>query len=47
MTSENPADPAYMNIRGVMGLADVTIMNDGSLKELHTKIEEALAKLAR
>ena len=45
MTSENPSDPAYMNIRGVMDLADVTIMNDGSLKELHAKIEEALAKL--
>lgn len=47
MTSENPNDPSYMNIRGVMDIADATLLNDGTLKELHAKIDETLATLAR
>ncbi len=31
-----------MNVRGVMQLADVTITNDGSLKELHQETDAAL-----
>lgn len=47
MTSEDPSDPAYMNMRGVMDMADATIRNDGTLKELHARIDEALASLGR
>lgn len=46
MTTENPEDPAFMDIRAVIAMADATIMNDGTLEELHAKIDEALAKLA-
>lgn len=45
MDSENPDDPSYMNIRGVIALADATVVNDGTLEELHTRIEEALGTL--
>lgn len=34
-----------MNVRGVMDMADYTLMNDGSLEELHTAIEEMLIEL--
>lgn len=45
MDSENANDPSYMNMRAVIAMADVTVQNDGTLDELHTRIEEALAKL--
>ncbi len=45
MTSENPSDPSYMNIRGVIDMADATVVNDGTLEELGLKVEQALAKL--
>ena len=34
------------NIRAVMRMAEYTIMNDGSVEELHAKIEQWLATLA-
>ena len=46
MRTEDAADPSYMDISAVMRMADATIMNDGTLAELHAKIDEALAKLA-
>lgn len=45
MTTEDPADPSYMDIVAVMRMADATVRNDGTLEELHAKIDEALAKL--
>lgn len=36
-------EPWDMNILGVMALADARIENDGTLEELHAKIEEAVA----
>jgi dephospho-CoA kinase len=47
MTSEDPSDPSYMDIKAVMRMADATIMNDGSLKQLEAKIEDALTKLKK
>ncbi len=41
----NPVGPHDMDIRGVMSMADTTIMNDGSLATLHTQIEEVLKKI--
>ncbi len=37
-----PVGPHDMDLRGVMALADVTIMNDDSLDMLHNAIESAL-----
>lgn len=45
MTTEDPSDPSFMDIGAVMRMADATILNDGTLEELHEKIDEALAKL--
>lgn len=45
MTSEDPTDPSFMNMRGVMAMADATIINDGTLEELVAKIEKILADL--
>jgi dephospho-CoA kinase len=39
------SDPWDMNVFGVMQLADVRLMNEGTLEELHKKIDEALASL--
>lgn len=39
------SDPWDMNVFGVMQLADVHIMNDGTLEELHLQIDTALATL--
>lgn len=36
------ADPWDMNVFGVMQLADVRIDNNGTLEELHAKVDEAL-----
>jgi len=41
----NPVGPHDMDIRGVMALSDFTIMNDGSLAEFHSQIEEVLTKI--
>ena len=41
----NPVGPHDMDIRGVMAMADSTIMNDGSLDELQTAIERVLLKI--
>ncbi len=46
MDSEDPDDPAYMNMRAVMAMADATVMNDGSVEELQAAVERALATLA-
>lgn len=40
----HPVGPHDMDIRGVMALSDATVMNDGSLTELHAHIEEVLKK---
>jgi dephospho-CoA kinase len=40
MASSEPWD---MNVFGVMQMADARVMNDGTLEELHAKIDEALA----
>ncbi|HRH24325.1 MAG TPA: AAA family ATPase [Candidatus Paceibacterota bacterium] len=46
MTTEDPSDPSFMDIAAVMRMADATIMNDGTLEELHAKIDEVLATLS-
>lgn len=38
----HPVGPHDMDIRGVMGLSDTTIMNDSTLEKLHKKIDIAL-----
>ena len=38
-------DPAKQNLSKVMKMADYTILNEGSLEELHTQIEEVLQKI--
>jgi dephospho-CoA kinase len=40
-----PVGPHDMDLRGVMALADATIMNDSSLNELQKKIEEVLKNI--
>ncbi len=45
MTSENLDDPSFMNIRGVMDMADATIVNDGTLEEMHQKVDAVLLDL--
>lgn len=45
MTTEDPSDPSFMDIAAVMSMADATVMNDGTLEELHAKVDEALAAL--
>jgi dephospho-CoA kinase len=40
-------DPWDMNVRGVMAMADSTILNEGSLDDLHAKIDAALAALTK
>lgn len=42
--SEDPNDPALMNVLGVMEIADVVITNNGALANLHKKIDEALQR---
>ena len=41
----NPVGPHDMDIRGVMAMSDVTILNDGSLEELHAQLEKVLKKV--
>lgn len=40
----HPVGPHDMDLRGVMALADVTLMNDGALTSLHTALEQALSE---
>ncbi len=40
-------DPWDMNVFGVMQMSDARIENNGSLEELHAKVDETLAKLAQ
>lgn len=42
----NAPDAWDMNIFGVMKVADYTLTNDGTLEELHSQVDEALANLA-
>ena len=37
-------DPSGMNVIGVMRMADARIENDGTLEELHAKVDEVLAR---
>lgn len=39
------SDPWDMNVFGVMQLADANIVNDGSLEELHAKVDVVLSTL--
>jgi dephospho-CoA kinase len=39
---ENGADPGAQQINRCMALADVTVINDGTLDDLHRKLEELL-----
>ncbi len=39
-------EPWDMNVIGVMRMADARIENDGSLEELHARVDETLASLA-
>jgi dephospho-CoA kinase len=41
-TEMHSSDPTKQSIRDVMNRADVTIQNNGSVKELYTQIEKAL-----
>ena len=45
-TPEDPKDPNQMNVLGVLEMADFTLINKGTLKELHSKIDVMLIKLA-
>lgn len=40
-----PVGPHDMDLRGVMALADVTIENSGSLKDLHDQIDRVIGTL--
>lgn len=42
----NPTETTTNDLAGAIRAADIVIMNDGTLEELHAKIDEALAKLA-
>lgn len=42
----NPTETTTNDLAGAVRVADVIIRNDGTLEELHAKIDEALAKLA-
>jgi dephospho-CoA kinase len=41
--SEN-SDPTKQNLLAVIAMADVTIRNDGTVEELHKKVDEILAR---
>lgn len=41
------SDPWDMNVFGVMQMSDARIENNGTLEELHQRVDEALAKLAK
>jgi dephospho-CoA kinase len=47
MDSENPDDPAFMNMRAVIAMADATVMNNGTLEELGQEVDRALATLSK
>ncbi len=38
-------DPTHMNLKGCLALADYVIINDGSVEQLHKRIEEVLEKI--
>ena len=42
MSSEDPTDPAKMDIGAVIAQADVHLQNNGLLQDLYTEIDEAL-----
>ncbi len=42
----HPVGPHDMDLRGVMNLSDVTIMNDGSLSELQQQIDAGLKNIS-
>ncbi len=42
----NPDDPTKQNVFGALKESDLIIMNNGSLQELHTQIEQTLAKFS-
>ena len=41
----NDPNPAGMQKAKVMAAADYTILNEGTLEELHTKIDEVLEEI--
>jgi dephospho-CoA kinase len=44
--TKDPTDPAQMNVLAVLAGADYTLVNDGTLPQLHAKIDEMLTTLA-
>ena len=46
MTSEDPTNPAKMDIRAVIEQADVHLQNNGLLQDLYTEIDTTLATLS-
>jgi dephospho-CoA kinase len=46
MTSEDPTNPAKMDIRAVIEQADVHLQNNGLLQDLYTEIDAALTTLS-
>lgn len=46
MTSEDPSDPSYMDIRAIFTIADARIVNDDSLEALEEQIESALQRFS-
>lgn len=46
MTSEDPTNPAKMDIKAVIAQADVHLQNNGLLQDLYTEIDKALTTLS-
>lgn len=46
MTSEDPTNPAKMDIKAVIAQADIHLQNNGLLQDLYTDIDRMLEKLS-
>jgi dephospho-CoA kinase len=46
MDSAEPENPAVMNMRAVIAMADATVRNEGTVAELNAQTDAALARLA-
>ncbi len=44
-SAEDPSDPTQMSVLAVIGIADYTLINDGSVEEFQSKIESLLTSL--
>lgn len=45
MTPQDPNDPTQMNMKKIIETADYTLVNEGTLEELQTKIDEMITTL--